>query len=113
MKLAPGFSLTNWLLLDTSYCLAPAQFMAGLNSHCLSNIGFLAFNWYTQLQWYKNTSGDGEVQAISLIPPHFNFLYTISYLGGGTRLYLSLRSNQSSHTVTGHLRGPWHPVFPP
>ncbi|KAL2151994.1 hypothetical protein VTH82DRAFT_5178 [Thermothelomyces myriococcoides] len=82
VRIAPGFSVTNRWLLYTSYCLAPAQFASGLGSNSPSNIGFLAYNWYTQIQWYQLMSGDGKVHAISLILPHFNLLYTYSYLGG-------------------------------
>lgn len=84
VQIAPGFSLTNRWLLYTSYFLAPAQFVSGLNSNCLSNFGFLIFNWYTQIQWYQLMSSKEEIHAISLILPHFNLLYAVSYLGGVT-----------------------------
>ena len=82
VKIAPGFSLTNRWLLYISYALAPAQFLSGLNSNCPSNIGFLAYNWYTQIQWYRLMSSKEDIHAISLLMPHFNLLYAISYLGG-------------------------------
>ncbi|KAL2178942.1 uncharacterized protein P884DRAFT_195882 [Thermothelomyces heterothallicus CBS 202.75] len=84
VRVVPGFSLTNRWLLYTSYFLAPAQFVSGLNSNCPSNVGFLAYNWYTQIQWYKLMSGKDEIHAISLILPHFNLLYAFSYLGGAS-----------------------------
>lgn len=85
VKVAPGFSLTNRCLLYASSCLAPAQFVSGLGSNNLSNLGFLTYNWYTQIQWYKLVSEQqGKINAISLILPHFNLLYAVSYLGGVT-----------------------------
>jgi len=83
VQIIPGFSLTNRWLLYTSLMLAPAQFVSGLGSNCPSNIGFLAYNWYTQIQWYWAIQGK-QIHALSLLPVHFNAIYTISYLGGVT-----------------------------
>ncbi|KAL1996937.1 hypothetical protein VTN49DRAFT_7802 [Thermomyces lanuginosus] len=84
VQIAQGFSLTNRCLLYASYCLAPAQFMSGIQSHNPANLCFLAFNWYTQIRWYQLMSSKKDIHAISLILPHFNFLYSISYVGGIT-----------------------------
>ncbi|EGX94092.1 hypothetical protein CCM_02363 [Cordyceps militaris CM01] len=78
-----GFSLTNRWLLYTSFMLAPAQFIGGVANNCPSNIGFLAYNWYTQIQWYQACQAR-ELHALSLLPVHFNFIYAFSYLGGIT-----------------------------
>ncbi|RMZ90160.1 hypothetical protein DV736_g2627, partial [Chaetothyriales sp. CBS 134916] len=76
-----GFSLTNRMLLYTSVLLAPAQFVSGIKNNCPSNLGFLAYNWYTQLQWYQAVD-QKRLHALSLVLPHFNLMYSISYLGG-------------------------------
>ncbi|KAJ5091445.1 hypothetical protein NUU61_006315 [Penicillium alfredii] len=78
-----GFSLINRWLLYTSFMLAPAQFISGIGSNCPSNIGFLAYNWYTQLTWYKAIKAN-ELHALSLLPVHFNFIFVFTYLGGVT-----------------------------
>ena len=63
--------------------LAPAQAIAGIGSNSLSNIGFLAYNWYTQYFWYIAVK-QGQLGALSLLPVHFNFIYALLYLGGVT-----------------------------
>ncbi|KAK2592344.1 hypothetical protein QQS21_009964 [Conoideocrella luteorostrata] len=83
VQVVEGFSLTNRWLLYTSFMLAPAQFISGIGSNCPSNIGFLAYNWYTQIQWYKAVKNE-ELHALSLLPVHFNLIYVITYLGGIT-----------------------------
>ncbi|KAJ6443617.1 fungal zn(2)-Cys(6) binuclear cluster domain-containing protein [Purpureocillium lavendulum] len=80
-QIVDGFSLTNRWLLYTSVMLAPAQFISGISSNCPSNIGFLAYNWYTQISWYQAVRNK-ELHALSLLPVHFNTLYVFSYLGG-------------------------------
>ena len=77
----PGFSLTNRWLLYTSIMLAPAQFVSGIHSNCVSNVGFLAYNYYTQIMWYRFARAK-QLHALSLIVPHFNTIYLVSYLGG-------------------------------
>jgi hypothetical protein len=79
----PGFSLTNRLLLYASILLAPAQFVSGIKNNFPSNLGFLAYNWYTQIQWYHAIKAK-QLHALSLATPHFNLIYAISYLGGIT-----------------------------
>src|SRR4051812_32092244 len=81
IQVIPGFSLTNRWLLYTSMMLAPAQFVSGLGSNCPSNIGFLAYNWYTQIQWYQ-ASRSKDMHALSLLPVHFNGIFIFTYLGG-------------------------------
>ncbi|KAK4243463.1 hypothetical protein C7999DRAFT_44738 [Corynascus novoguineensis] len=66
-----GFSLKNRLILYASMLLSPAQFVSGLNNNCPSNVS-----------WYKAVTGMQEIHALSLILPHFNMIYIISYLGG-------------------------------
>ena len=63
--------------------LAPAQFSSGLNNNCPSNIGFLAYNWYTQIAWYSAIKGK-QLHALSLLPVQFNLILVITYLGGIT-----------------------------
>jgi hypothetical protein len=79
----PGFSLTNRCLLYVSFLLAPAQFISGLRSNYPSNLGFLAYNLYTQIAWYEAAKGK-QLHALSLLPVHFNLIYAITYLGGVT-----------------------------
>ena len=76
-----GFSLLNRWLLYTSFMLAPAQFASGLGNNCPSNIGFLAYNWYTQIKWYHAATSK-EMHAVSLVLVHVNMLFTFTYLGG-------------------------------
>ena len=81
IMIVQGFSLMNRLLLYASVLLAPAQFVSGLKNNCPSNIGFLAYNWYNQMVWYRAVKAK-ELHALSLILPHFNLIYALSYLGG-------------------------------
>lgn len=76
-----GFSPLNRWLLYTSFMLAPAQFISGVGNNCPSNIGFLAYNWYTQIQWYQAAKAK-EMHAISLVLVHVNMVFALSYLGG-------------------------------
>src|SRR5437667_4829935 len=82
-QVVQGFSLTNRWLLYTSIMLSPAQFVTGVGNNCPSNLGFLAYNWYTQIQWYYSVKGK-TLGALSLLPVHFNIIYAITYLGGVT-----------------------------
>ncbi|EAW11022.1 uncharacterized protein ACLA_066580 [Aspergillus clavatus NRRL 1] len=90
-QVVEGFSLTNRCLLYTSLMLAPAQFLSGIGSNCPSNLGFLAYNYYTQIAWYKAVR-DRELHALSLLPVHFNVVYALTYLGGVTSgdIYMGL-----------------------
>jgi hypothetical protein len=81
VKVIPGFSLTNRWLLYTSLMLTPAQFISGLGSNYPSNVGFLAYNWYTQCAWYVAIK-EKKLHALSLLPVHFNLIYVFTYLGG-------------------------------
>jgi len=83
VQVISGFSLTNRWLLYTSFMLAPAQFISGVGSNCPSNLGFLAYNWYTQIAWYRAIQAK-ELHALSLLPVHFNFIFVVTYLGGIT-----------------------------
>ena len=80
-QVVEGFSLTNRWLLYTSMMLAPAQFAGGIGNNLPTNVGFLAYNWYTQIQWYQAVKAK-ELHALSLLPVHFNCVYAITYLGG-------------------------------
>ena len=83
IKVVDGFSLTNRWLLYTSFMLSPAQFISGIGNNCPSNIGFLAYNWYTQIAWYQAVRSR-ELHALSLLPVHFNLIYVFTYLAGVT-----------------------------
>ncbi|KAJ2902053.1 hypothetical protein MKZ38_001089 [Zalerion maritima] len=83
VQIAEGFSLTNRWLLYTSFMLSPAQFLSGLGSDCPSNLGFLAYNWYSQIVWYQAIKAK-QMHALSLMTPYFNLIYAISFLGGIT-----------------------------
>jgi hypothetical protein len=78
-----GFSVLNRGLIYTSLLLAPAQAVAGYDSSGFTSLGFLAFNWYQQLKWYNDIRAH-HLHALSLLPVHFNTIYSISYLGGVT-----------------------------
>ncbi|KAK2730831.1 hypothetical protein FQN57_004052, partial [Myotisia sp. PD_48] len=81
IEIADGFSLTNRWLLYTSFMLAPAQFISRLGNNNPTNLGFLAYNWYTQVTWYRAIKAN-RLHALSLLPVHFNTLYALVYLGG-------------------------------
>ncbi|KFY45458.1 hypothetical protein V494_00954 [Pseudogymnoascus sp. VKM F-4513 (FW-928)] len=91
ITIVDGFSLTNRWLLYASFMLAPAQFYSGLGNNCPSNIGFLAYNWYTQIIWLRAIRAH-ELHALSLLPVHFNLLFVFTYLGGVTsgNLYMGI-----------------------
>ena len=78
-----GFSKINRWLLYASFMLAPAQFISGIGNNCPSNLGFLAYNWYTQVSWYRAIKSK-QLHALSLIPVHWNTIFAVSYLGGVT-----------------------------
>ncbi|KAL9094720.1 MAG: hypothetical protein Q9165_002990 [Trypethelium subeluteriae] len=93
VEVVAGFSLLNRWLLYTSVMLAPAQFISGLGSYWPTSIGFLAYNYYTQIAWYRAIERL-ELHALSLLTPNFNLIYAISYLAGtssGT-IYMGLPS---------------------
>lgn len=100
VEVVAGFSLLNRWLLYLSFMLAPAQFVAGWDSNAPVNLGFLAYNWYNQLQWYQQIR-DKELHALSLLPVHFNFIYAISYLGGVSsgNIYMGLLAGLGSAGV--------------
>jgi hypothetical protein len=81
IEITDGFSVANRWLLYTSFMLAPAQFISGLGNNYPSNLGFLAYNWYTQVTWYRAIKAN-RLHALSLLPVHFNTLYALVYLGG-------------------------------
>lgn len=90
-QVVQGFSTTNRWLLYTSMMLAPAQGISGIGNNCPSNLGFLAYNWYTQIIWYKAVRAK-ELHALSLAPVHINMTLALSYLGGVTsgNIYMSI-----------------------
>lgn len=81
VEITEGFSLANRCLLYTSFMLAPAQLISGLGDNSPTNLGFLAYNWYTQITWYRAIKAN-RLHALSLLPVHFNTLYALAYLGG-------------------------------
>ena len=81
IEITPGFSTLNRGILYASFLLSPAQFASGLGNHCPSNIGFLAYNIYTQISWYQ-ASKEGDMHALSLVLVHVNMVFAITYLGG-------------------------------
>jgi hypothetical protein len=78
-QVVQGFSLTNRWLLYASMMLAPAQFSSGVGLSIPTSPGFLAYNCYTQIQWYHAVKAR-ELHALSLLPVHFIIVYAISYL---------------------------------
>ncbi|KAK0719243.1 hypothetical protein B0H67DRAFT_485561 [Lasiosphaeris hirsuta] len=83
VQIASGFSVVNRVLLYFSFLLAPAQLASGLKNNCPSNIGFLAYSFYTQISWYRAITNK-ELHALCLILPHANILFNITFLGGAT-----------------------------
>lgn len=93
-----GFSLTNRWLLYASLMLSPAQFVSGIGNNCPSNLGFLAYNLFTQVQWYRAVRAK-QLHALSLLLPHFNLIYAITYLGGVTSGNVPMAVMQSLATA--------------
>ena len=83
IQVLAGFSLTNRCILYASAVLSVPQAIAGLESHIPINIGFLAYNWYNQIQWYRAIKAD-QLHALCLLLPHLNLTFSITYLGGTT-----------------------------
>ena len=83
VQVVSGFSLTNRLLLYASIMLASAQNIAGVGSNGPGNLGFLAYNWYTQYFWYIAVK-QGQLNALSLLPVHFDLVYSLIFVGGVT-----------------------------
>jgi hypothetical protein len=81
MRVVADFSLMNCRLLYTSITLAPSRFMSGVGGNCPSNLGFLAFEYYTQLAWHRSVRAK-ELHARSLLVPHFITIYVTTYLSG-------------------------------
>ncbi|EGS20305.1 uncharacterized protein CTHT_0021310 [Thermochaetoides thermophila DSM 1495] len=75
--------------------LAPAQYIAGVGTSDISNLGFLAYNIHMQYMWYRdiiNPSAPENVGPLCLLIPHFNVIYAISYVGGvSSRNHIWLR----------------------
>lgn len=71
--------------------LAPAQLLSGMGSNCPSNLGFLAYNYYTQIAWYRAVRNK-QLHALAMLPVHFNIVYFFTYWGGVTsgNIYLGV-----------------------
>ena len=85
--LPEGYSLINRIIIYTSTALAPAQYISGVGSNCFSNLGFLTFNIYSQVLWYRHIIAWSSlfpeaIAPFSLLLPHFNIIYSISYVAG-------------------------------
>jgi len=83
VQIVQGFSLLNRWLLYTSLMIVPAQFLSGWKSNCPSNIGFLAYNVYTQVQWYQAVRSN-QMHALSMLLVHYNTVCAFTYWGGIT-----------------------------
>ena len=83
VQVVSGFSRVNRWLLYTSCMLAPAQFASGVGNNWPSNVGFLAYNMYTQIAWYAAIRNK-ELHALCLLVPHFTLIWTMTYIGGIT-----------------------------
>ncbi|KAF6744606.1 hypothetical protein DFP72DRAFT_1018729 [Ephemerocybe angulata] len=99
-----GFSLTNRLLIYFNFLLAPAHLLAGGEitlpeklrylRYFPSNLGFLAYDCYQQVLWYKAINTE-EIHALSLVIAYLNAMYAITYLAGlsaANHLYFSLQA---------------------
>jgi hypothetical protein len=78
-----GFSRTNRWLVYTSALLFPAQAISGLGSNCPSNLGFLAYSFYSAVQYFRVVQAK-ESHALSMVIANFNLFNNIIYLGGVT-----------------------------
>lgn len=81
IQVVNGFSELNRALMYLSAILAPAQAMAGIGHSGISSLGFLAYNYYTQIVWYR-AARDGSLSALALVAVHANTTLAIAYLGG-------------------------------
>ena len=83
VQVVQGFSKTNRWLLYTSVMLTPAQFISGIGNNCSSNIGFLAYNLYNQIIYYRAVRAK-QLHALCLLAPHFNLIFAVTYFGGAS-----------------------------
>jgi hypothetical protein len=83
IEVVDGFSPVNRWLLYASLLLTPAQLIGGVGNNLPINIGFLGYNWWTQIKWYHSVQNE-ELHALSLIIVYFNFIYTWAYIAGVT-----------------------------
>ncbi|KAF1847640.1 uncharacterized protein K460DRAFT_281375 [Cucurbitaria berberidis CBS 394.84] len=89
-----GFSQLNRALMYISAILAPAQAVSGIGHTGLSNLGFLAYNYYTQVVWFRAASNQ-QLSAFALVAVHANTTLAFAYLGGifsGNRVMAALLS---------------------
>jgi hypothetical protein len=78
---AQGFSRTNRWLIYTSMMLSPAQFLAGVGSQVPFGLGFLGYNLWTQVLWYRAIRAK-QLHALSLSTPAFSFFFCVTYCAG-------------------------------
>lgn len=81
IQVVEGFSQLNRALIYVSAILAPAQAVSGIGHTGLSNLGFLAYNWYTQVVWFRAASNH-QLSALALVAVHANTTLAFAYLGG-------------------------------
>ena len=92
IQVVDGFSQLNRALMYTSAILAPAQAISGIGHTGLSNLGFLAYNWYTQAIWFRAASNQ-QLSSLALVTVHANTTLAFAYIGGifsGNRLMSAL-----------------------
>ena len=89
IQIVSGFSKTNRWLMYASAMLAPAQLLSGIDNNCPSNIGFLAYNLWTQVGWYRAIKAK-RLHALSLCPIHFNILYYVTNMSGVTSGHIAI-----------------------
>ncbi|OAL48170.1 hypothetical protein IQ07DRAFT_655652 [Pyrenochaeta sp. DS3sAY3a] len=81
VQVVQGFSNINRAIMYISAILAPAQAVAGIGHTGISNLGFLAYNYYTQVVWFRAVR-DRELHSLALVVVHANTTLSFAYLGG-------------------------------
>jgi hypothetical protein len=81
VSIVDGFSPLNRAIMYISAILAPAQAISGIGHTGLSNLGFLAYNYYAQIVWFRAVKHN-ELHALALVVVHTNTTLAFAYVGG-------------------------------
>lgn len=81
VQVVQGFSNLNRAIMYLSAILAPTQAIASIGHTGVSNLGFLAYNYYTQVVWYRAVTNH-ELHSLALVLVHANTTLALAYIGG-------------------------------
>jgi hypothetical protein len=81
IQIASGFSSLNRALMYLSALLAPAQAASSIGHTGLTHLGFLAYNWYTAIIWFRAASRN-DLGPVWLATVHASTTFALVYIGG-------------------------------